>query len=264
MSLVKGPSAPKEVSCEPDQACRKVLCAAVSVICAEHGIGSTETGVIETFVEMMQSLFVELGRSSKAYAELAGRTEPFLGDVTLAMVEMGLNVHSLPAYVRRPGANKSVVPVPAKAVQPQSTRALQTGEKLPHPSYIPEYLPPFPDTHTYIKTPTTHQVSTEYEGVREKAASQKRDVERALTKFIAKTGDVHGLFKDDPTAFPLIACQRSAQPIVSALLPKDQSFEELEMQAQEKSREVANVNSESIDNPYLRPVRLPRAKKRKQ
>jgi transcription initiation factor TFIID subunit 8 len=43
---------------------------------------------------------------------------------------------------------------------------------------------------------------TEYQLVREKAASQKRDVERALTRFIAKTGETESLFQDDPYAYP--------------------------------------------------------------
>ena len=42
----------------------------------------------------------------------------------------------------------------------------------------------------------------EYQLVREKAATQKRDVELALTKFIAKTGETECLFQDDPYAFP--------------------------------------------------------------
>ena len=43
---------------------------------------------------------------------------------------------------------------------------------------------------------------SDYQVVREKAASQRRDVERALTRFMAKTGETQSLFKDDITAFP--------------------------------------------------------------
>ena len=49
---------------------------------------------------------------------------------------------------------------------------------------------------------TNKKPITEYQLIREKAASQKRDVERALTRFIAKTGDTEKLFEDDPYAFP--------------------------------------------------------------
>lgn len=68
---------------------------------------------------------------------------------------------------------------------------------------MPEYLPAFPDSHAYVQTPTHKQPITNYEAVREKAASQKRDMERALTRFIAKTGPVDRLFDTDEQAqFP--------------------------------------------------------------
>ena len=38
--------------------------------------------------------------------------------------------------------------------------------------------------------------------MREKAASQRRDTEVGLTRFIAKTGVTHSLFKDDKSSFP--------------------------------------------------------------
>ena len=76
--------------------------------------------------------------------------------------------------------------------------------------------------------------------VREKAASQKRDVERALTRFIAKTGKIHNLFKtDDNNLFPLISCERDVDstktlPYLSAVLFKDQVFEEDEREFEKK------------------------------
>ena len=69
------------------------------------------------------------------------------------------------------------------------------GNNKKHPSSIPDNLPEFPDSHSYIRTPTHRQPVTDYEMVREKAASQKRDVERALTRFIAKTGKIHNLYR---------------------------------------------------------------------
>lgn len=43
---------------------------------------------------------------------------------------------------------------------------------------------------------------TEYEAIREKAASQKKDLERALVKFVAKTGETDSLFLTADTMFP--------------------------------------------------------------
>lgn len=64
--------------------------------------------------------------------------------------------------------------------------------------------------HTYLMNnifiyllQTHKQPVTEYEAIREKAANQKRDIERALTKFLAKTSETHNLFNtEDNTVFP--------------------------------------------------------------
>ena len=44
---------------------------------------------------------------------------------------------------------------------------------------------------------------TDYETIREKASCHKRDVERALTRFVARTGETQSFFlTEDLTYFP--------------------------------------------------------------
>lgn len=118
------------------------------------------------------------------------------------------------------------------------------------------------------------------------AASQKRDVERALTRFIAKTGKIHNLFNsEDSNLFPLISCIREEEGFklpayVDALVFKDQVFEEDEVERRPKRRKNTHrdddddddddrgrlnesiAESEVIDNPFLRPVRMPKTPKK--
>lgn len=55
----------------------------------------------------------------------------------------------------------------------------------------------------YLPAPQTYREPvSDYQVLREKAASQRRDVERALTRFMAKTGETQSLFKDDVSTFP--------------------------------------------------------------
>lgn len=88
--------------------------------------------------------------------------------------------------------------MPIFAISPSTTQsctpAPQVGDKRSHLPHIPSHLPPFPDTHTYHFTPTVKQPVTEYEAIREKAATQKSDVEKALCKFETKTNPVDTLF----------------------------------------------------------------------
>ena len=211
---------------------RKVLTAAVSAIVYDAGFALADRVSLETLVEMLQSLLTEMGKSSRSAAELAGRTEVVVPDVVLALVEMGLNVDSIPEYGRsQMRSSKIVIPAPGIAAKQSVPKILQAGEKKSHFSYIPDYLPPFPDAHSYIRTPTHKQPVTEYEAIREKSASQKRDVERALSRFMAKTSESspsHSLFPEDMLShhFPLIPLKISPHPYLIALLPKDQVFED--------------------------------------
>lgn len=74
---------------------------------------------------------------------------------------------------------------PSKPQNP--LQILQAGAKPTNPVHIPSYLPQLPDPHAYVRTATYKQPETEYEAIREKSANQKRDIERALTRFLAKT-----------------------------------------------------------------------------
>jgi len=49
---------------------------------------------------------------------------------------------------------------------------------------------------------TGQKPETDYIILRSRLSAQKRDVERALTRFVAKTGKSHPLLPDDKNAFP--------------------------------------------------------------
>lgn len=50
--------------------------------------------------------------------------------------------------------------VAAASLQRSSiSRILQAGEKRSLPSYIPDHYPPFPDPHTYIRTPVSYTLT---------------------------------------------------------------------------------------------------------
>lgn len=255
---------------------RKALTASVSCLLTETGFDSSERTALETLVEMLQSLIVELGNASRAYCELSGRTEPVVGDVIMGLVGMGISIEGIEAHAKR--QNRTAVPAPSVASQPKQSSILQAGVKQAPPPHVPEYLPVFPDPHAYIRTPTHKQPVTEYEAIREKSAVQKRDLERALTRFVAKTGEQHSLFlTPDNNLFPLIPCKSGYPSYLNSLLPKDQVFDLDDMEVttfrkpcpekaekepaenESKTEEPVKLNeSEVIDNPYLRPVKMPK------
>nr|XP_056701000.1 transcription initiation factor TFIID subunit 8 isoform X3 [Euleptes europaea] len=242
--------------------------------------------------EMIQSYISEIGRSAKSFCEHTARTQPTLSDIVVTLVEMGFNVENLPAYAKR--SQRMVITAPPVTNQPVTPKALIAGQNKPHPPHIPCHFPEFPDPHTYIKTPTYREPVQDYQILREKAASQRRDVERALTRFMAKTGETQSLFKDDVSTFPLIAARPFAIPYLTALLPSElemQQMEETDSSEQDDQTDTENLpihddsgaekenasvlqhntsmtgsrNGEEnmIDNPYLRPVKKPKIRRKK-
>ncbi|XP_006628545.1 transcription initiation factor TFIID subunit 8 [Lepisosteus oculatus] len=273
---------------------RRTLQVVVSSLLTESGFEAAEKAAVESLTEMIQSYISEVGRCARAYCEHTARTQPTLSDVVVTLVEMGFNVDTLPIYAKR--SQRMVITAPPVTNPPVIPKALTAGQKRLHPSHIPGYFPDFPDPHTYIKTPTFREPVSDYQVVREKAASQRRDVERALTRFMAKTGETQSLFKDDISTFPLIAARPSSIPYLNALLPSELELQQLEEtdsseQDEQTDNENASVNISNdesgadkensvlpqggalptvkaseenvIDNPYLRPVKKPKVRRKK-
>lgn len=221
---------------------RKVLFAAISATCQEIGFHSADNYVLDVLMQMFQAFLSELSYSAKCFTEHSGRSEPLAGDVYMALIEMGFNVPSLCQYAQR--SNRIMIPNPSQMPKQQPPKILQTGKRRPHPSYIPDYLPPFPDSHSYIGTPTYKQPVTDYETLREKSSMQKRDVERALTRFMARTStsNSYSLFADKQShLFPLIGIKMNNIPYISALLPKDRIWNAQDNQFQS----ILNANKKS-------------------
>ncbi|NXP82852.1 TAF8 factor, partial [Ramphastos sulfuratus] len=263
---------------------RRTLQVVVSSLLTEAGFESAEKAAVETLTEMLQS----------CEERIMQRINSQCGFCFLLCVA-GFNVELLPAYAKR--SQRMVITAPPVTNQPVTPKALTAGQNKPHPSHIPSHFPEFPDPHTYIKTPTYREPVSDYQVLREKAASQRRDVERALTRFMAKTGETQSLFKDDVSTFPLIAARPFTVPYLTALLPSElemQQMEETDSSEQDEQTDTDNLplhmgtddsgpekenssvlqqntslsgsrNGEEnvIDNPYLRPVKKPKIRRKK-
>ena len=121
---------------------RKLLQASVCATLLEQGVQCVPNGLLETLVEMVQSLIVELSRSAQGFAELCGRSNPLFVDVYAAMGEMGLNMQGLVSFGRR----KTKYHIQTPQIQPKQPvpKILQVGDKRSLLPYIPDYFPSFP------------------------------------------------------------------------------------------------------------------------
>lgn len=88
-------------------------------------------------------VIVEIAHTSKDYAELSGRTQPFLGDIVVSLVNLGISLDGITAYIKSNGQHK--IPTPQPISTQKQLSLLQAGTKQSHPQHIPNYLPPLPD-----------------------------------------------------------------------------------------------------------------------
>lgn len=267
------------------EAYRKALVSAVGAICVENGCDSIRKSALETLTEILQSFLTEVARNTRQYCEVGGRSTPTMCDIQTALADNGFNMSSIPEYLLK---RRVVLAEPVKSTQTQNPNVLLVGEKRVFPSFVPENscYPKFPDPHTYIRTRTGQCPEENYGILRERGSLQRWDVERALTKFIAKTGSNHPLLPDDKSAFPLIAAVPPAITYLSALLPYDNDIRKVHATKQGETGKNAHAKSnatsssgengtkhdkadaasktEEIHNPYLRPPKMPKLKKRKK
>ncbi|CAG0915685.1 unnamed protein product [Notodromas monacha] len=251
---------------------RRILTTGIGAAALSAGFRTVSRSAAETLTEMVLSFLSELGRSSKTACELAGRTVPVANDVIFSLIEMGISVPDLIRYFKTSASQatnkkKFVVPTPSSVPVPVPPAMLHVdgptapAKKKRLRSNIPDYYPDFPDPHTYIWTPTYKQPVTDYLTIRDKAANQKRDVEKALCRFIAKTESTSNLFlesDDGPTLLPVISVESAPLPYIRAMLFKDQYFnEEIDEESEfasskpKRKRKAAANTSRSLNTSLL-------------
>jgi len=236
---------------------RKALRMAIASTCVDVGFASMTESALETITEMTVSYIHELAKSSRGLAEVAGRTQPMITDISLALVEMGCDVTSLPGFLRQRRLKLNTISSPGLIHEPNKPRTLQVGDKRNLPVHVPEYFPPFPDSHCYIRTPTFKPPVNEYQMVREKNASQKRDVERALTKFIAKTSSTISLFtvpgsqQEDSEDPELLLPTRTSENQTEAAAEAVTSGSSSAVSSSHIFNSFPLINNIATDRPYL-------------
>jgi len=253
-----------------DQTYRRLLKMVVAALCKQAGFDHVDQLVLESLTEMLTSYLIECGRSSRLMAELCGRTQILPIDVTLALLEMGFSLQNFtPAILRDFGGARIIVPGPRPTPAPTENRVIRVGKIRSHPSHIPDHMPPFPDPHTYVRTQPQIEYQGDYECAREAAATQQRNLEMSLIKFMLKIEPNICLHVND-TQLAVLKPRNELKPYLSALLPSEEELKNL-LASTTTTTTATNINestggndsattneTNTIDNPYLRPIKMPR------
>lgn len=217
---------------DSDLARSRILSSVVASLCLSNGFGRAEASAIEMLSGMLNAFIGQLLTQVKLFAELQGRTEPNLHDVASGFIEIGIDLKSLMRYIRRVSYKQFLkIQAPSAASINQQPHILHTSKAKPHPVYISDNFPSFPDPYTYIVTKTKLNNEIEYQRVREILAQQKINIERSLIKFKIK----NNLLKFDTKT---LSVQNQENEELSFLLIKN------EPQYYENYSHLADIESE--------------------
>ncbi|XP_020257637.1 LOW QUALITY PROTEIN: transcription initiation factor TFIID subunit 8-like [Asparagus officinalis] len=180
---------------------RQIARIAVAQICEDAGFHSAHRSALDTLADIAIRFICELGKTSHFYANLSGRTSCNEFDIVQGLEDLGSShgfasasdahhclvgsgvVREITQFVSLQEEVPFARSIPSFPVvrrsfgQPPSF--VQIGEEPPK-KHIPEWLPAFPDPHTYVHTPVWHERAADGRADKIEQARQRRKAERSL------------------------------------------------------------------------------------
>ena len=121
---------------------RHGLRSAIAQVCLSIGWTSIHSQPLEILVDVLQRYIAHIGRSAQDRAELYGRTDPNMLDLSQVCQSLGVNISDLDEYV----TNFEVAPKPFPAFPSSSSDDLNilkpgSREVLHRPAHVHSHLP---------------------------------------------------------------------------------------------------------------------------
>ncbi|KAI3447568.1 hypothetical protein Pfo_004233 [Paulownia fortunei] len=174
---------------------------AVAQVCESIGFEGFNESALDSLADIAIRYLCDLGKTSKFYANLAGRTECNVFDVVQGFEDLGMSqgfsgaseihidclvssgaIREIKEYVETAEEIPFAQPVPRFPVIRERRMIpsfLQMGE-MPSFKHIPAWLPAFPDPHTYVRTPVWNERVSDPRADKIELARQHRKAERSL------------------------------------------------------------------------------------
>ncbi|KAK8479670.1 hypothetical protein V6N13_064213 [Hibiscus sabdariffa] len=185
-----------------DEFGRAVARIAVAQICESLGYQGFKESALDALTDILIWYLCGIGKNAIFHANLAGRTECNLFDITRALEELGAS-HGFPSASEignclvGSGTVREIIqfvdskeeipfaqPVPKFPIV-RDRKLIPSFEHMnenPPGKHIPTWLPAFPDPHTYIHTPIWNERASEPRADKIEQARQRRKAERALLR----------------------------------------------------------------------------------
>lgn len=183
-----------------DEFGRAICKVAVAQICDSVGFHSSRQSALDALADVAIRFIVDLGRAASFSANLSNRNESNVFDVIQGLEDLGFShgftgasdvrrclvnsgaVRDIIRFVREVEEVPFACSLPKFPVvrnQRPTPSFAQIGEK-PAWDNIPDWLPPFPNPHTYIHTPVWNERETDLRSERIEQERQRRKAEKSL------------------------------------------------------------------------------------
>ncbi|XP_075259166.1 transcription initiation factor TFIID subunit 8-like isoform X2 [Convolutriloba macropyga] len=245
---------------------KSLLCISACVLKAIN-VRNVSSGFIETLGEILKVFISKVGKESRRLSEHANRQGIIADDILAALISLGFSVTSLPQYYQdvqqeclRSGGQLITLSAPDTEQQPTEPNRLKIGSQIDKPPFIPGYMLPLPEAHTFTETRTFSRVNDNYKNSRENYSEQSRNSDTALISIhlnsFSTNANMTGLLKNqtlfhsDPNQFQLLAPEeRGNLQSFHAVLEQSEIPEVPSARAAVQS--MASVECNSASNPFV-------------
>ncbi|PIN11168.1 putative bromodomain transcription factor [Handroanthus impetiginosus] len=174
---------------------------AVAQVCESIGFEGFKESALDSLADIAIRYICDLGKASRFYASVAGRTECNVFDIVQGLEDLGIpqgfsgasEIHTdcvvssgamreIRDYVETAEEIPFAQPVPQFPVRREPKRIPSFSQMGETPSFkhIPAWLPAFPDPHTYVRTPVWNERVSDPRTDKIELARQHRKAERSL------------------------------------------------------------------------------------
>ncbi|KAG8093059.1 hypothetical protein GUJ93_ZPchr0012g21641 [Zizania palustris] len=244
-----------------DEFGRAVARAAVAQALEATGFDCAHRSAVDALVDVVLHYVVHLGRGAAFNANLAGRALANEYDIIQALEEIGTVgsgvVRDLMDYVQSSPEVPFVRPLPrfpVPRVEPQTTASFAVAGKESGMKHVPEWLPVFPDPHTYIRTEVWSEEAAKATVDKVEQVRQRRKAEKSLLSlqqllaFAGADGFRPAVTEDiaDKGKEIQVAWSKRNPFLERALLPGEKEVSEVSMQPERRKLSVLDAFAPAI------------------
>ncbi|KRY85816.1 Transcription initiation factor TFIID subunit 8 [Trichinella pseudospiralis] len=219
----------------------------VSAVAMSAGYHEAEDDALTVLVDVLYDTIQELCLMIKNYAEHCNRTQVTVSDFITAVDSSRKYSLKFPRSMNELSTKYSLkYPPTFKVSGVKETTILRGSEPQPHPPYVPDFLPPFPNPHTYISTSVGTELRVDYEHYRKIEAARNDKLKQSVYDLVLRDHPSVTVRFEDFQLRALLREQVDDTPLRN-FLSRDP--------AQNNNNNNNNVEptlDETVNNPYIK------------